>query len=403
MVVATLEGDLHAWSPDGNRLAYARGTAIAVAMAPDFARECRVRVRDADAEIRQIAWSPDARHVALVSPRSTDQWDTIWLTSVDCDAVRDVLPPGAPVEAVGLRAVAITDWLSPHDIAFSQHCGTSCTALHTVNVERAAYGHLCVSDGDFHWAPNKTYAATDTHLGGLAIVSANSATPLTRSSNFSSCDPIISACEFTEGRSRGVWHTYEDWAPDGSAVVISTRPCEVADPAVGELVLWQIGSNHQDPLFSHAMRAAWSPNGDRIAFLLFGTPQIDASDGIVGSSLPANGPAAVHVAIANVATQHIDVLVPLGTAVLLGPPTAPRGLPERYPDEYRPLWSPDGRHLLVRDVRRNVLLISADGSGSSRLLGDVHASWSPDGRRLAMSDPSRHQVVVLHLRSETAR
>jgi hypothetical protein len=45
-LVTTLQGDLHAWSPDGNRLAYAQDNAIAITSLPDFARECRIRVKD---------------------------------------------------------------------------------------------------------------------------------------------------------------------------------------------------------------------------------------------------------------------------------------------------------------------------------------------------------------------
>lgn len=71
--------------------------------------------------------------------------------------------------------------------------------------------------------------------------------------------------------------------------------------------------------------------------------------------------------------------------------------------EYNPAWMPDGRRVVFDSgpelVRRQILVQSADGSGSPALMSDVPGGWpnavSPDGRFLVFHDVSWPQSLML--------
>jgi hypothetical protein len=116
--VGVMASDAFAWSPDGSRLAYARGTTLAIAdPRASFSTSCRVRPPKAQPSIRDIMWAPDGNAVAFISPRAGDRiddgWDTIWLTTPTCSAPHDLLPRGAPFTYAGVRAVDLSSWLNP--------------------------------------------------------------------------------------------------------------------------------------------------------------------------------------------------------------------------------------------------------------------------------------------------
>jgi Tol biopolymer transport system component len=146
---------------------------------------------------------------------------------------------------------------------------------------------------------------------------------------------------------------------------------------------------------SHAARAGWSPTGEQIAFLLFGMPRRDQTGTVAGADVPDRGATPINIAIMDATTKRIVRLIPIGTTVPLGVGGGPLGLPERQENDYRSLWSPDGRRLLVRDVQRNALLVNVDGAAAPVSLGDVMASWSPDGHQLAITDRTEHRLIVM--------
>ena len=77
--------DAYAWAPTGNTFFYAMSDgSIWSVEGPDFATPIRItRIALPDEQkIEQLVFSPDGRNIAVVSPRPSDLWDTIWLVNV---------------------------------------------------------------------------------------------------------------------------------------------------------------------------------------------------------------------------------------------------------------------------------------------------------------------------------
>jgi Tol biopolymer transport system component len=192
------------------------------------------------------------------------------------------------------------------------------------------------------------------------------------------------------------------WLPDGDRVAFAHgATLAIAEPRGSfrescRVQFERAKAPRADTLVEHASRGASSRSGDRIAFLLFGTPRRDTSGAIVGSDIADRRSPNVNLAMADSARRRIETLMPLGTMGSVAA-KAPPGLGERQLGEYRPMWSSDGRRLLVRDPSRNVLLVNAHGSGEGVRFGDVEPSWSPDGTMIALATGLRTSGELLGL------
>jgi Tol biopolymer transport system component len=68
------------------------------------------------------------------------------------------------------------------------------------------------------------------------------------------------------------------------------------------------------------------------------------------------------------------------------------------PDDFRPVWSPDGKHILFQRGYK-LWVVGADGRGAHKLVGWRHgaidnpAAWSPDSRRIAFVAGDRLYVA----------
>src|SRR3989442_4204070 len=275
-VLANLESDVYAWSPGGQRLAYAMDDGIWVIEAPNFNRPERLirKGREPAHPIGQILWSPDGQKLAFVSSRPGDDWMTVWLADADGLHIRDLLPPGSPFSYPGVRAVGIDTWLSNQEVTFTQHCGTGCLALNKINVENSTYWDFCsVVDGGYHWAPTKSRAIASTRSGGLGVVEGKSTKLVSdvSSSAAQDCRPILQGC--TGERGEGEWYSFDDWSPDGKQVLYTSQACRDWLPTTeseANLYLWEVDSGRQEQLLANAGYSAWSPEGSKIAFLLWG-------------------------------------------------------------------------------------------------------------------------------------
>src|SRR5262249_45069625 len=130
----------------------------------------------------------------------------------------------------------------------------------------------------------------------------------------------------------------------------------------------------------------WSPDGSKIAFLLFGEPTYDSDKRILGTDFSPGKPFRIHLGILDVSTKAVSTLVPLESKLLS---------PENVADwnMFRPVWALDGKHLVIRNLQNDLVLIWADGSRHQPLTQGVHleaycdatcTQWSPDSRWLAL-------------------
>lgn len=380
-IVGVMASDAFAWSPDGTQLAYARGRTLAIADAQaSFSTTCRVTPATAEHVITEIAWAPDGSAIAFISRRAGDRvddgWDTIWLTTPTCSDARDLLPRGAPFVSPGVRAIALSSWLSPRELAFTQHVGTGFVGLAKIEVDTRRYSVFCTAEGWVHWSPRRDRAAVDLHMGGVGVIDVTATRAVSEWATF--CPTRIPGCDGDAAPQPRRKHVFEAWSPDGRSAILTTGACPpgsvgMVDPNDTTLIL-DVDANRRQPFIEHASHASWSPLGDRIALLTFGTPR--------------RGRLPVNVGIVDVSTRRIAHAMPLGT---IDPPF----IPALHPDDFRPLWSPDSRRLVVRDISRNVLLMDADGSASPVQLGDVLPAWSADGRYLALLDGASHVLRVV--------
>ncbi len=178
------------------------------------------------------------------------------------------------------------------------------------------------------------------------------------------------------------------WNPDSRQIAITILDTSGADPAAR---IWIVNADDAGlaellpPSLFSVQYPAWSPAGDRIAFL--GEPTRHPENFLYASA-------------------------PDGSALALLSKRA------SSPEEgflQLPRWSPDGRSVAVHygdSIRldRDVLLIATDHPQEDVVAGtdkdEAQPAWSPDGSRLAYwrsTDGRQWQVVVLDIatRSET--
>ena len=79
--------------------------------------------------------------------------------------------------------------------------------------------------------------------------------------------------------------------------------------------------------------------------------------------------------------------------------------------DWKPSWSPDGRHIAFqssRDGNYEIYVMDSDGSNPRRLTDhpaeDKYPSWSPDGRHIAFQssrDHDNYEIYVMDIASYT--
>jgi Tol biopolymer transport system component len=145
---------------------------------------------------------------------------------------------------------------------------------------------------------------------------------------------------------------------------------------------------------SEVVAPAWSPDGQRIAFLSHrnGVYEIYImnADGSGVEKLPdsesgsfAWSPNGRQILFTGVSIDPDCCPRPTGLYVVNVDGTG-RRLVTRSPDLNGGDWSPDGRRIAVSQQESTVYLVNADGSGKRLLLRNAYGlAWSPDGLRVA--------------------
>ena len=156
------------------------------------------------------------------------------------------------------------------------------------------------------------------------------------------------------------------WSPDGSRLAFAAKDPE--DSTASDLEIWVINTDGSGltQLTNTANNVrdtdpAWSPDGDRIAFLSEGRPGQTNSDIYVMDTNPATDDA---INLTDDTTQ-----------------------PVYQNNDEDPSWSPDGSHITYSTVQDVWKMDSATGANKTKLTGGedgggARPAWSPDGSRI---------------------
>jgi len=190
------------------------------------------------------------------------------------------------------------------------------------------------------------------------------------------------------------------WSPDGNRIAfVSDREGSL------DIFLMNADGSDQTNLTKHPSDdggggpPAWSPDGARIAFDSDrsgnGEIYVMSADGSASSNLtshpaddagPSWSPDGRRIAFASDRDGDLDIYLMNadGSEVV--------NVTEDPADDGRPSWSPDGSHMAFvsdRDGNREMYVMSADGSDVRRLTDDAGVDetpvWSPDGQLIAFS------------------
>ena len=154
-------------------------------------------------------------------------------------------------------------------------------------------------------------------------------------------------------------------SPTGSRVLFYARGNLFNAPAEQGIV-----RNLTNRSTAHDREPAWSPDGQRIAFI----SDISGEEALYTMAVDGSG----------------DV-----ETVLSGTET-------RY---YQPIFAPDGEHIALSDKDGNILVVDANGEGRATVVGtdpnwrNRDYTWSPDGQWLAFSQTQRSSLRALYVYS----
>jgi Tol biopolymer transport system component len=202
------------------------------------------------------------------------------------------------------------------------------------------------------------------------------------------------------------------WSPDGGRIAYLRERREGEDSFFD---LWVAASDGtgQERIALNATYPSWSPDGLRIAYsrdfpeLQVHVINADGSGDTPITSPPVQAfqtawsPTGNRIAFVTVSDKDIMLINPDGSGMV--------NLSPAQTDDDTPVWSPDGSRMAFNTAADNqiseseIAVMNGDGSGRVNLTNrpgfDFGPDWSPDGTRLVFtrSDPGNSEVYVVNV------
>jgi Tol biopolymer transport system component len=175
------------------------------------------------------------------------------------------------------------------------------------------------------------------------------------------------------------------WAPDGLSMAYVRHDGHDPGTETLEVVTWDGSDPHRiiPPVQSQIYQFAWSPRGDKLAYV---RPFVTSAPPPPG--LPASPSPWALYTVNRDGTEQLSI---------------PHLVYGDYPSFLCPSWSPDGARLAFANEYDAVWTIRPDGTDPRRVFAGaapICARWSPDGTRLAFVNDRNHETEGADGRSQ---
>ncbi len=382
------ETHLFAWSPDAESLAYVGPETsythtLMLAAAPRFDAPQLL----ASGVMGDLFWSPDGSRIAFVAFRS-DDLETVMTIAADGSDLRDWFSGELAQTDAGSGSKAIGGWLDSHRLWGMTNCGTGCRSLWQLDLRNGALTQLFpyqesadapfVVGTDYVWSPDQTHAAFISGIYQIGVQDIAGRSVQWVSEPGQVCAPFV------------------DWAADSSSFIYLSQDYDengvpLAPPSLWR---WDVDVAQRFELLPGVATAAWSPDGDGIAFVALGQPHVGPDGDWQGVTASLDGPNPLGIGLYRQRENKVMAFAPIGET----------DLGYRWPDQLyqrllRPVWAPDGVQFAYRDGAGKAWVFSAENLTRYELdIADGPVAglrWSPDGGKLAVSTADSLLVFFL--------
>jgi len=244
-------------------------------------------------------WSPDGSQIAFVAFRPSDQLGTIMIVNADGSNLTDTLPENAAHTDSGAGYKAIEGWWDKDQIVVSTNCGAGCRRLMLLDLRQQALEPILPSGQEgnsYVWSPDRaSIVVTNGANPQIGVISQNEE-EVSWFSGHGSLDIAQTSS----------WTFFSDWSPDSSRLLFLHQPNDRS--RLPELWMWDRETRIMSALLSNVIAARWSPQGDQIAFLALGQPQLASTGSFRGTVSDHDGSNALVVGLYQYLERRITTL-----------------------------------------------------------------------------------------------
>ena len=375
------------WAPTGEALAFIApdeelapfAGALMLIAAPAFNRPQPLALN----AIRDVTWSPEGAQVAFVGWRANDELETVSIVNVDGANPRDLFPGAAAQTDPGIGAKTLEGWWDPQWLLVGVNCGAGARCLRRFDLVQRTEAMLFpegpVGISDYAWSPDRAaFVATAGFNPQIGFLASREEDLLQRPG----LDGLLwrSGVGVSDAAWTDFWTFFADWSPDSERVLFLRQ--DMGGTALPELWVWEIATTEASALLPGVIAARWSPDGARIAFLTWGSPQVTPSGIWRGVELAPSGQNSLGVGLYSWSAGEIITFFDVGLIQF-----------DLHNLRDAPLllsWSSDGSQLVYGLGADRVGILAGDGAWRYELplpgrASGALACWSPDGRWLALS------------------